>query len=461
MTSIRIWAVTTAAALAAAWAGCYTGDATGVVAPSNDAGLQDSATIVGLDDEAKKIYPTLAALYEGDRGIYRGCGPNNAVCHNGKEFPNLATLGSIVESIDAPCNQKRNKPLEIHDMCERPGDVLVIGDATPRRVEIGWIRNDDESDAGDGSRRWTVFVKDGVGAIDGLGLTIVRPGVAGAEDVLITYLVGTITADGAGTTLTVRLPDPPPPDPDGGAPQDDGAYVASVLAKAGVPGDPTSIQLGDANRNGTWGATIGARLIKPGAPDKSYLFSRLVDDKAGPLMPRANCCYWTKTSLRALWCWVAGLKSDKTNALDGIDYDHCPDGPADSVAYPLPGPQCETAQAGMCPVQPKQGLTEDATWANLYPHLFKQSCASCHTGGANAPKGLDMSTEQAAYDGLVTGPSPRVKKGDADHSKLYVSISPDACKLDATCVQMPFREAPLDDRARKLVKKWIDDGAAR
>src|SRR6185503_7420416 len=60
------------------------------------------------DAEARALYPDLAAIYGGDHGIYRGCGPNGGVCHNGNEFPNLASLGSIVANINLPCNQKRD-----------------------------------------------------------------------------------------------------------------------------------------------------------------------------------------------------------------------------------------------------------------------------------------------------------------------------------------------------------------
>jgi len=67
-----------------------------LAACGNDTGVK----IDDADAEARATYPDLAAIYDGERGLYRGCGPNGGVCHNGNEFPNLDSMGSIVANID-------------------------------------------------------------------------------------------------------------------------------------------------------------------------------------------------------------------------------------------------------------------------------------------------------------------------------------------------------------------------
>src|SRR5262245_26103654 len=82
----------------AAWAGCSNQSE-----PSVESAV--SAEEHAYDLRVPKSYPDIESLYTSDFGIYRGCGPNNAVCHNSREFPNLATMGSLLESIGLPCNQ--------------------------------------------------------------------------------------------------------------------------------------------------------------------------------------------------------------------------------------------------------------------------------------------------------------------------------------------------------------------
>ena len=78
-----------------------------------------------------------------------------------------------------------------------------------------------------------------------------------------------------------------------------------ALTRAGIPAERDAVQFGDPNRNGVFGVALGNRLIYAGHPERSYLIRRLTDPSAGPLMPLANCCFWSKESLRALWCWIA------------------------------------------------------------------------------------------------------------------------------------------------------------
>jgi hypothetical protein len=453
-------AISIGAAALASWSGCSSGAPAqptfgydGGDALSPEAGNDAGDTITALTPQAQRLYPNLDALYGGDQGIYRGCGPNNAVCHNSREFPNLATVGSIVEDIGQPCNEKRTKPTDLDDLCERPGDLLQM-DSTG--IQIAWIENVDPAFPSDdlSARLWRIVLQMPAPAITSQRVSVVRP--PSSEIYAVTDYGAVVTNDPQDSrALLVQLPPPPDPDAggqDAGPPVDYGAIVATWFAGAGVPGDPQQIQEGDANRNGTFGATLGGALIKPGAPDKSYVFSRLSKPDAGPLMPRANCCFWTKTALRAFWCWVAALSPDASNALDPIDYSKCPDGPPDTMVYPEPGPNCATS--GLCPAQPKGVLTPDPTWANIYPNLIQVTCTSCHSGGASAAAGVDLGASDVGYQSLMT--HKLVVPHDASSSILYKKIDPATCSGDC----MPKGGQPLSAMARDLVKQWIDQGAS-
>jgi hypothetical protein len=397
---------------------------------------------VQADPEARSLYPNIETLYEGDQGIYRGCGPNNGVCHNSREFPNLASLGGLVGNIGLHCNEKRQDPTQIHDLCERQGDLLRA-DGTPG-VEIAAVLP--YSDSAD-TRTWRLRLRDRVDLSAGARWSIVRPAQPKEiEFAPLTDVGATLSADTTdptGRTISVLLPKPAEEDED---------FVAPAFIHGGVPGDPQAIQVGDPNGNGIFGASLGGKIIAPGDPARSYLFTRLTDPAAGPLMPRANCCFWTKASLRALWCWVAGLRPDGSNAFDPIAYDRCPPGPLDTMEYPTPGPKCETS--GMCPVKPRARLSDDPTFSNVYEGVLKQSCSSCHSGAA-AAAGLEMGAKDRAYTSLVAG--HRVIPGNPPASTLFVKISPDLCRGD--CTLMPKRQPPLDAHARSLVERWIQAGA--
>src|SRR5579859_4594132 len=124
---------------ALAWAGCYTGGPASPSLPPDEA-PPPGPVDAGVDvDPTPGVYPTLEALYGGEQGVYRGCGPNNGVCHNAKEFPNLATVGAMVENIGAACNEKRDTPKTMDDLCERAGDSLHVGSTA---IEIAHVDPD-------------------------------------------------------------------------------------------------------------------------------------------------------------------------------------------------------------------------------------------------------------------------------------------------------------------------------
>jgi hypothetical protein len=399
-------------------------------------------------------YPTLVELYQGDRGIYRGCGPNNGVCHNAKEFPNLSTLGSILEHTSLPCNEKRDVPGEMHNLCERHGDLLRIGENT---YEIGHVQSLDPQDAAS-PRNFRVTVKETLAPIAPEDYAYLLRRYEDGSEVGLLYLtdIGVPPVadpdDATGRTLTFGFP-PPLANPD----EDAYGVYASVFSGAGVVGDPGSLQLGDPNGDGFFGVELGGALIRPGRPELSYLLTRLTDPHSGPLMPRANCCYWTKASLRALWCWTWSLLDDMSNAFDPIDYASCSPLPSAvaTIPYPESGEACETSD--LCPIQAPDLATDDPTWENVYEHILLPSCGGgdCHVEGRRG--GFTLRTEADAWEGV----SQRVEPGDPEASELYRRITPELCKKADECDTMPLGRAPLDPRLRDVIRAWIEAGAER
>jgi hypothetical protein len=399
------------------------------------------------DPEAREEFPTLARLYDGDHGIYRGCGPNGNVCHNGNEFPNLDSIGSIVEGISRDCNQKRDKADAMHDMCERAGDLveITLPNNAMEYIEIASITPIEGS--GSPPREFQMVLRYAPSSFAGYQkMATTRDGELVANLGDLCDLEEIDPSDPSGRTIHLTMYAAP-----GGGEYDYGGEISKRLSKSGIPGDQESLHVGDPNRNGVFGAELGAKLIKPGDPQRSYLLRRLTDPSAGPLMPRANCCYWTKPALRALWCWVAGLKEDGSNALAPIDYDRCPPSPSVELDYPDPGPGCETA--GRCPVVAIGG-TGEPTFASIYSEVFVPKCGGmgCHDQEPFSGD-VDLRDEQSAYESLQA----KVVAGDPDASILAQMLTPATCQ--APCSTMPLDRALLPDADVTRIRQWISDGA--
>jgi hypothetical protein len=421
-------------ALAAAYGAC--------AAPPDDPPPVPIPTPPARDFAVATAYPTLNELYQGAQGIYRGCGPNGNVCHNSRQYPNMNTVGAIALNINRPCNELQDDPARMDDWCERQGDTVRIGDT---RLLLGYIQRISEPTETQGSR-WAIVVQ---GAFPPLtastDLAIVRPR-AGLDDRVL-----------LGFDANRLEPDPMRPNAVFVQLRTSDDTEERELSRAGLPADHEAIQFGDPNRNGVYGVGLGNALIFAGHPERSYIIRRLTDPTAGPLMPLANCCFWSKASLRALWCWIASLRPDGSNAMDPIDYRVCPDGPAENVTYPDPGPQCENV--GLCPVRARDPIPDDPTWANVYGNIMVQRCGGdgCHRSSSPAG-GLDLGTSDVAYDQLLHASPPRVIAGDTSMSLLYARITQD-CPNVATCRRMPLAQAPLPANELSVIQRWIENGA--
>jgi len=411
----------------------------GVVAMLALAACAPAAPLAGETAEAAKQYPDLDSLYAHDQGIYRGCGPTAGVCHNSNEFPNLDSVGSIVDTIGRDCNLKRQDAATINDLCERGGDRLVAGASS---AEIAWIETVDLA-----ARTWKIQLRDTLAPSNALVVERDDRELYAFADYKITAAAD--PTDAHALVLTVPVPPPPASEDDEVEPD----FGLTVLARSGIAGDPAVIRVGDPNRNGTFGAELGGKIIKPGDPARSYLLSRLLDPNAGPLMPRANCCRWSKPAVRALYCWVEGLDADGRNALAKIDYSRCSTGPSVELLYPEPGPACESQ--GLCPAE-AASADDEPTFHNVYARVLVQSCsgATCHGSGPIA--GLDFTSEQRAFDTMAV----RTVPGNPSESILFRRLDPTLCEAP-DCETMPLGRPPLTEAKRALVRTWIELGAQR
>lgn len=226
--------------------------------------------------------------------------------------------------MNARCNQLRDDPATIDDLCEPFGDLFQMG--------------------GFSSRIGTVTATPASGTPDSLTITLhdpVPPGTTGAA-AIVRQLPGlapdTLPIPAAASASiagaqSVTLLWAPMTDPMLAA-APGGALATFLLPLRPVAGDATQVQLGDPNGDGIFGADLDGALVKPGRPLDSYLFLRVLGPRAGqPQMPIANMQHWDEQDgVTALGCWIAGMKADGSNAEQSIDYGQCK--PASWIASP-------------------------------------------------------------------------------------------------------------------------------
>ena len=410
-----------------------------------------NAPMPPLDSAAAK-YPDFRSLWSG--AIERTCGPNSGVCHDNRQFPDMQTAAGLLRAINLRCNQIRDTPAAIDNLCEPPGDAVEIGGFSTR---IGTVTPMGPAGA---PASLVLSLRDplpsGVGA--GSAVTIVRAR-DGLAPVKLPVPAAAVMASPAGArTIAFAYA----PLTDGKlAPGPGGSLARFLLPPMFLPGDDTQVELGDPNGDGVFGHDLGGALIEPGAPMKSYLFLRVLAPlPVGPSqtmtntavpasteaqMPIANFQYWDiDNAVTALWCWIAGMKLDGSNADGPIDYAGC-----DLASKPSP-----MHQGG-----------EAVTFSAIYETILAPTCAGpCHHTGTTQPTVFVMDTPRQTYDTLLgisgRGPFenkamlPFVTRDDPMASYLYLKLIGKGIEG----AQMPLLGS-LPQSSVDSVGNWIAQGA--
>ncbi|CAN5907534.1 hypothetical protein BH11MYX2_BH11MYX2_27060 [soil metagenome] len=106
-------------------------------------------------------------------------------------------------------------------------------------------------------------------------------------------------------------------------------------------------------------------------------------------------------------------------------------------------------------------------YTTLFPRATKYQCEMCHGLPANdisnglLAMGMDQATAYAALVGQQSASSKcggmdLVVAGDAEHSLMYLKLSPNPPCGD----RMPLSGKTLSAAQLTMVRAWIDDGAA-
>ena len=393
--------------------------------------------------EAQREFPTGIEFHQ--KVIWRTCTPNQGVCHNSKEYPDLRTPASFASAFKSPCNVQSGEFQSVYDGCEQVGDRVQIGGGfSTNQIELGWIEYipgepedySEENLPGDESPGLHLHLRQ--------QLTTDRVQTYASAEFSRKFVVdGTVeeivfenfstrwwlVGDGSHLIGEVRNYQ---------------ANQAEALATIG-----TLVQ-GDTNRNGIFGADVytPAALLQPGSPEDSYLIARLRGEMhgesiPGSRMPLANQPF-TIPEMLALYCLVEGFPADgDTTGLSGpIDYKSC--------SYSVDPENLNL-------------LGEGVTWKGRISKILEFNCGGCHSE-PDAEEGLNLLGD-GVYDRLLA-PSTQVPElnliqpGDPENSYLYMKlINADGIKGN----RMPYNpltgegeltQAEIDD-----ILTWIVNGA--
>lgn len=392
--------------------------------------------------EAQAEFPTALDFHQ--KVIWRTCTPFDGVCHNSKEYPDLRTPAGFIETFGAPCNLQFGEFQSVYDGCERPGDRIIWygGGFGENELEIGYVEYIPGESNG--------FEDTPADDAPGLHIHLASPvqnerpeGYASAEfsrkfvtdgsvEELVYASLSTrwwVLGDGShifGEVPNYRI-----------------ETVQNILA--------VGIVEGDANHNGTFGATVydkPASLLDPNNPEGSYLIARLRgemhgEEVPGSRMPLANKPFSIPEML-ALFCLVEGFspEADATGLTLPIDYNNC--------SYAENPEDLNLLGAGV-------------TWEGRIRKILEFNCGGCHSGTEPA---ADLNLlEGNVFERLLetSAQNPElnlIEPGDELSSYLYLKLIGDDTIVGQP---MPFNpitgegtltQAEIDD-----VLTWIINGA--
>ena len=389
--------------------------------------------------EAQSELPTGMELHR--KVIWRTCTPNEGVCHNRKEYPDLRTPASFADTFGAFCNVQPGEPGSVYDGCERPGDRIHLSGFDFDEIEIGWV----ELIPGETPDYDDLPPLDAPGLHLHLASPIPGDKLQGYSrgDFIRTFVHEDEVKDSVYFSFESRW-----------AVLEDGRHLYAMVR----PYQADTVQSllgsgiieGDANRNGTFGAQQSdpVKLMAPGEPESSYLIARMRgvmhgEEVPGSRMPLANQPL-TVPEMLALFCFVEGFPKggDETGLAAPIDYKNC--------SY-----SDDPASLNL--------LGEGVTWASRISKILEFNCGGCHSG-PDAAAGLDLLSE-GVYERLL---APSVQKpeldlitpGDAENSYLYLKLIGDDSIIGT---QMPYNpltgEGSLEQAELDDILTWIVQGA--
>ena len=245
--------------------------------------------------QARQSLPTALDLQTAVISCF--CLPTGGVCHNGREYPDLSTVGSLIAALEKPCNRDRflDEPEAVFDGCEQRADELVVGSgASEWRSLISYLGPEEIDQETFTSFRHLKTEKTAPRYMDRTPARIVRNGES-----IVTLPSNLLLGSGSNDGRIVDVFN---------------LEYASIRALGYVRG-------GDPNGNGQFGADEPWQLIAPGHPDRSYLLGRIVGEVPGSRMPLANAPL-TDAEYVAIVCWIETI-DDEPDAHDRIDYDAC------------------------------------------------------------------------------------------------------------------------------------------
>jgi len=212
------------------------------------------------------------------------------------------------------------------------------------------------------------------------------------------------------------------------------------------------IVMGDANRNGTFGAQMGApvSMLEPGDPLSSYLIGRMrgvIHAEARPVpgsrMPLANPPL-TVDEMLALFCLVEGFPEGGDGALlsGPIDYNRC--------SFSTNPDQLNLLGNGV-------------TWESRVKLILEFNCGGCHNE-ADPQGGLTLLGD-GVFERLLE-PSAQledmrlVEPGEPDQSYLYLKLLGDD-RIEG--LRMPYNPltgtGSLSGAELSDIETWILNGA--
>lgn len=370
--------------------------------------------------------------------IWRTCTPNDGVCHNKKEYPDLHTPANLLAAINAPCNVQPGQESSVFDRCERPGDRFTLESGEfDGRVEIGWIKSIEGV---------TPDFEEGTGPDENTpGLHVMLRDNAPTESASINSTARFVRTFEGQEIVFARF-------------RTNWTFISEkhVFGRVGTNQTDDVQQLlsvgivqGDMNRNGTFGATATdtVHMIAPGNPEESYLIARIRGEMQGERVPGSRMPLANQpldiSEMLGLFCWVEGIPQGEELSLDWpIDYNAC------SYAADPEGLNL---------------LGEGVTWETRISKILEANCGGCH-GGAEPDAGFNV-LDEGVYDRLLA-PSTQnpdlalIQPGAPEESYLWLKLINDEA---ITGLPMPYNpltgEGSLTEAELGDIQTWIINGA--